>query len=91
MPSDFSESTLPKPTNKEIEFKKYYDQLLAVVTFSGSVTESKIKEENELLLEWIQKKDYVPTGNLRLARYNPPFIPPIFRRNEVMILVEKNS
>lgn len=91
MPSDFSESTLPKPTNKEIEFKEYYDQLLAVVTFSGSVTESKIKEENELLLEWIQKKDYVPTGNLRLARYNPPFIPPIFRRNEVMITVEKKN
>ncbi len=44
MPSDFSESTLPKPTNKEIEFKEYYDQLLAVVTFSGSVIESKIKE-----------------------------------------------
>ena len=42
----------------------------------------------KLLFDWIKEKVYIPKGNMILARYNPPFIPGIFKRNEILISVD---
>lgn len=85
MPGSFTEDTLPEPGNKKIRIKKNDTRLAASVTFSGTVNEGKIRDYEKKLLEWIAKKGITPVGNFYLARYNPPFIPPFLRRNEVLI------
>lgn len=85
MPGSFTEETLPEPGNKKIRIKKNDTRLAASVTFSGTVSDSKIRDYEKKLLEWIAKKGITPVGNFYLARYNPPFIPPFLRRNEVLI------
>jgi hypothetical protein len=85
MPSTFTEDTLPEPSNPRVKIRKTERRLTASVTFSGTTSRKKIMEYEKRLLAWIEKKNMKPTGNFRLARYNPPFIPPFLRRNEIII------
>lgn len=85
MPKSFTEETLPQPTNPRIRLKKVEPKLVASVTFSGTVNPDKIKAYEEKLLAWTKAQGKIPVGNFRLARYNPPFLPPMFRRNEVLL------
>jgi len=89
MPSHYSRESLPEPDNTNIQLKKKEERLCASVTFSGSVYEDKIKEYEEKLRKWVAAKHLKTIGGFRLARYNSPFTPPIFRRNEILIDVEK--
>lgn len=85
MPSKYSEDAPPKPSSAKVKIRRSEPRLSASVTFSGSSTEKKIEDYEKQLLAWIRKKDLIPSGPFRLARYNPPFIPPLFRRNEILI------
>ncbi len=91
MPSTLTGDTLPLPVNKRIRIKKNDPRLAASVTFSGTVSDSKIRDYEKRLIEWISKNGLNPTGNFYLARYNPPFIPPFLRRNEVLIDIIKDN
>lgn len=88
MPHKYSEESLPKPGNPAIRIKKNESRLSASVTFSGSVSESKIKDYERKLTDWLISKNIKAVRNFRLARYNPPFTLPAFRRNEIMIDIE---
>ncbi|MFH5835168.1 SOUL family heme-binding protein [Proteiniclasticum sp. C24MP] len=88
MPSKYSDDAPPNPSSPRVKIRRNEPRLTASVTFSGSATEKKIKDHEKELLVWIRKKGLNPSGNFRLARYNPPFIPPIFRRNEILIDVQ---
>ena len=89
MPTNYSEDTLPKPANPRVKIKKTERKLTASVTFSGTTSAKKIREHQKQLLAWIENKNMKPLGNFRLARYNPPFVPPFLRRNEILIDIFK--
>ena len=88
LPFDPIDLRLPKPKDKRIIFKEYVNESFASIKFSGSVNEELIQEKMKLLFEWIKEKGYISKGNVILARYNPPFIPGIFKRNEILIPVD---
>ncbi len=89
MPKNYSLKNLPTPTNPKVKIKKTDQMLVASVTFSGTTNDKKIRKNEQLLLDWIEKKNMKPSGNYKLARYNPPFIPPFLRRNEILIEIIK--
>lgn len=91
MPHKYSEESLPKPGNAAIRIKKNESRLSASVTFSGSVSESTIKDYERKLTDWLISKKIKAVGNFRLARYNPPFTLPAFRRNEIIIDIESHE
>jgi hypothetical protein len=39
------------------------------------------------LLAWVKQRGLTARGVVQLARYNPPWTLPFFRRNEVMVEV----
>ena len=41
----------------------------------------------EKLAQWVQEKNYQPASNYMLASFNAPFVPPMFRHNEIMVRV----
>lgn len=45
----------------------------------------------EKLEKWILEKNYIIESNFMLAFYNPPFVPPMFRKNEIWVRVVKNN
>lgn len=88
LPFDTIDSKLPKPKDKRIIFREYNNKNFAAIKFSGTVKEEIIQEKIELLFDWIKEKGYLSEGNVILARYNPPFIPGMFKKNEILIPVD---
>ena len=68
---------------KEIPSKK-----VAVIKYSGSLSEQGIEEKSEELKNWLLKKGFKPISNSRSAAYDPPWTLPFLRRNEVHIDIE---
>ncbi len=85
MPGKYSEEKPPDPMNDRITIRKNTDKLCASFTFSGTVNEEKIHQHEDELKVWLDTRKIETIGDFRLARYNPPFIPPAFRRNEILI------
>jgi len=85
MPSKFTLETLPEPQDKRITFKVIESRRTAAIRFSGRVHEKLANEKTEELRTCLSKNDLTPKSNFVVALYNPPFIPGIFRRNEVIV------
>ncbi len=87
MPDNFTLATLPKPNNKEIKIISLPREKYAVIVFSGLIRESSYQEKENLLNKFIKEKNLKTSGEIKIARYNPPWTLPFFRRNELMIKV----
>jgi hypothetical protein len=88
MPSEYTLETLPVPNDSRVRVRQLPARKFAAIRFSGRWTEDNFREHTEELNAWIQKEGLGISGGPLLARYNPPFIPFFFRRNEVLIPVE---
>jgi hypothetical protein len=85
MPSEYTLESLPTPNNPAVTLREVPASNYAVIRFSGFTGETKVTKKTAALLTWLKSKDIVPTGKPELARYNPPWTLPFFRRNEVMV------
>jgi hypothetical protein len=89
IPRQFSENGPPNPDDPGIAIRKYEKHLIAAITFSGNVDSVKILKNKNQLIDWLGKNEKNPTGEFLLARYNSPFSLPIFRRNEILAILEE--
>ena len=87
MPNKFTLEKLPKPNNKSIKILSLPKEKYAVIVFSGLVRESSYLEKEKLLNQFIKEKKLKASGEIKIARYNPPWTLPFFRRNELMIKI----
>ena len=85
MPSRFTIETLPEPQDTRITFKVVEGRRTAAIRFSGRVHEQLALQKTEELRAWLLRNGIVPKSNFVVALYNPPFIPGIFRRNEIIV------
>ena len=88
MPSQYTMGTLPTPNNNAVSLREVPAKRVAVATYSGFNTESRIREETQGLLAWMQARNWVAAGPAQLARYNPPWTLPMLRRNEIHIEIQ---
>jgi hypothetical protein len=89
VPGEFTEATVPKPTNAEISIRAVPGQLMAVIQYSGRWTDKNLKQHSDELLLKIASAGINAAGEVISAAYNAPFTPPFMRRNEVMIAVDR--
>ena len=87
MPKEYSLKTIPKPNNSEVKLMTLPKEKFAVIVFSGLVRESSYNEKIILLNNFIKKQKLETSGSVQIARYNPPWTLPFFRRNELMIKI----
>ncbi len=87
MPKEYSMESLPKPNNSAVVLIERQRERYAVVVFSGLVRESSYNEKATLLNEFVKIQGLSSVGSLLIARYNPPWTLPFFRRNELMVKV----
>ena len=69
-------------------------QRFAVLVFSGLAGAEKVQQKSDELLAWVKQRGFKARGVVQLARYNPPWTLPFFRRNEVMVEIaapDKNN
>ena len=87
MPKKYTLNTLPKPNDKNIKIFSLPAEKYAVIAFSGLVRELSYNKQAKLLYNFIKNKNLTTLGPLQIARYNPPWTLPFFRRNELMIRI----
>lgn len=85
MPSEYTLATLPQPNNPAVALREVPAKTWAVLRYSGFNSEARVQEHTNDLLAWINARQLVPVGNPQLARYDPPWTLPMFRRNEIMV------
>ena len=88
MPSKYTLQTLPQPADSRVSLREVPAQKVAVVRFSKFTTEATIAAQTTLLQGWMAQQGFKPTGKPQFARYDPPFVPPLLRRSEILIAVE---
>lgn len=88
MPAEYSMPALPKPNNEAVTLRQLPARSVAVLTYSGLNTASQVQKKTAELDAWLQAKDIKPTGTPLLARYDPPWTLPMWRRNEIQVEVK---
>lgn len=85
MPSKYSLASLPKPLNPAVTLREVPGKRYAVLVFSGFAGEEKAQQKTEELLVWLKAKNRRAIATPQLARYNPPWTLPFWRRNEILV------
>ncbi|MEO0047918.1 MAG: hypothetical protein RLZZ410_877 [Pseudomonadota bacterium] len=88
MPKSYRMDNLPKPNNPQVQIKEIKNKKVAVIKFSGWVDEEKLANRTTELQAWMKQEQLIAMGEPQLARYNPPWTLPWWRRNEVFIPVQ---
>ena len=84
MPSKYTLEALPDPANKTMSFGKVAKHRNAALRFSGNLKSKLAMRRAKELESWLNENKYSKKSSLLFAQYNPPWIPGIFRRNEVL-------
>lgn len=85
MPAEYSLTTLPRPRNPAVTLREVPAKRYAALTFSGLAGDKKVQQKAGELLSWLQARRLVAAAPPQLARYDPPWTLPFFRRNEILI------
>ena len=85
MPGQYRLDTLPRPKNEAVTLRELPARTTAVLSYSWLNSEAKVQQKIEELRVWMKARQLEPLGAPRLARYDPPWTPPMWRRNEIQI------
>ena len=85
MPGQYRLDTLPRPKNEAVTLRELPARTTAVLNYSWLNSEAKVQQKIEDLRAWMKARQLEPLGPPRLARYDPPWTPPMWRRNEIQI------
>ena len=88
MPSQYSMQTLPKPNNEAVKLRAMPARTFAVLSYSGFNTDSRVQEKTDDLAFWMKSKNLEAVGAPQLARYDPPWTLPMWRRNEIQMEIK---
>ncbi len=84
MPSGYTIEDLPKPMNSAIAILQIPEKKYVVIRFSGFNTQANLNKNENLLKNYISKNKLAVIGQPIFAFYNPPWILPFLRRNEIL-------
>ena len=85
MPREFTRETLPEPTDPRVSVREVPERRLAALTYSGFWSEGRYREHEQKLLRAVEGAGLQTVGEPIFARYNAPWTPWFWRRNEVLI------
>lgn len=88
MPSQYTLASLPTPNNEAVKLRELPPATFAVLSYSGLNTTTRVQEKTDELKRWMASKNIEPVGTPQLARYDPPWTLPMWRRNEIKMQVK---
>ena len=90
MSKSYSIKNIPTPNSDDVIFKKVYLGKTAVIKFGMWANPEKIMRMKAKLDKYIANKNLITDSDYLVAQYNSPWVPPPFRRNEIIISIKKD-
>lgn len=87
VPRDVAAGKVPAPKDAAVKMDQLPPGHFAVYRYSGGRNEVNEQEALAKLRTWIDKRRLEVTGDPLFGYYDPPWIPPFLRRNEVMLRI----
>lgn len=87
MPAAYTLASLPKPNDSRVALREVPSQMVWATRFRGRWTKRAVDRRQERLLELVSAEQFTVAAEPVFARYDPPWIPPPFRRNEILVPV----
>lgn len=87
MPAEYTLDELPTPNDSRVTLRELPAETVAVLRFRGSVDEPTRRERIDELLRLVREHGYETIREPSLARFDPPWVLPVLRRNEVQVAV----
>lgn len=89
MPASYTMESLPKPVDDRVTVRQLQPMKYVALRFGGFNTRSNVDESIARLRKLADAQGFKLRGEPVYARYNPPWTPWFWRRNEILIeLVE---
>jgi hypothetical protein len=88
VPREVAARGAPAALNPDIKVETMASGRFAAIRFSGRRTPKALSAAMRRLEGWIEEKGWQKRGSPLVAGYDPPFIPPPLRRNEVLYRIE---
>lgn len=89
LPASYRLETAPEPTDPQVKLRSLPPRRMASVRYAGGDDTATYQRQLAALQEWLQRRGLESTGELVWARYNAPFTPPLWRRNEILLGVTR--
>lgn len=87
MPAVYTLATLPKPLDERIRLVAQPAARYAVLRFTGFWTQANYDNNLRQLQTLMAEQGQTPMGDPVYARYDPPYVPWFWRRNEIWMPV----
>lgn len=81
-------SSIPNPTNPEVQITKHPARRYLVKRFIGNATNEKVAQIKKELLEFAKQKNLYVNEKGYLAQYSGPMTPFFLRTNEVLLEIK---
>lgn len=91
MPSQYNLNNIPKPNNSQVTLKQIPEKYFVINSYSGFNTQSRVQDKSNQTIAWINQQGLKAISAPQLSRYDPPWTLPMFRRNEIMVEINKPS
>ncbi|PKL78035.1 MAG: heme-binding protein [Candidatus Melainabacteria bacterium HGW-Melainabacteria-1] len=88
LPASLGPDTAPEPTDPRVTLRTLPARRVASVRYAGGDDQATYQRKLDALQAWIRQRGLESTGELVWARYNPPFMPPFWRRNEILLTLK---
>jgi hypothetical protein len=83
VPSKYNKDSVPKPLEKEVFINELKKSLYGVIRFKGSWSDKNFDKYDRILIDYLLNNNYEILSARLILRYQPPFVPGVFRRNEI--------
>lgn len=83
LPARYTIQSLPEPLDPAVMIRQLKGRKVAVIRYSGSLSETDMKVRTNELKNWLKQKSYEAISEPRLAGYDPPWTLTFLRRNEI--------
>jgi hypothetical protein len=89
MPANYTSATLPLPNDPRVTIREIASRRIAVVVYSGLSGDDEVRAQTAALQTWMGQMNLTAAGSPVVARYDPPWTLPMFRRNEIQIEIRE--
>jgi hypothetical protein len=88
-PAGYTVDTMPVSKDPRIRIRAVPPHKAAVLRYGGWTNAGKVREKTETLRDMLARDGWKPVSEFRSAQYNPPWTPPPFRRNEIIVEIAR--